>query len=97
MIENFGCDFFSSGLGHDMLESKVKNFFERKTSDGPRYDTYLLYYTGDVYDTGDWALAGNLTQYDTEISEHFHYMEVILIHLNLFITRFVTTRFWIQH
>ena len=59
MIENFGCDFFSSGLGHDLLEAKVKNFFERKTSDGPRYDTYLLYYTGDVYDTGDWALAGN--------------------------------------
>ena len=59
MIENFGCDFFSSGLGHDLLEAKVKNFFERKTSDGPRYDTYLLYYTGDVYDTGDWALAGS--------------------------------------
>ena len=61
MIENFGCDYFSSGLGRDLLESKVKNFFERKTSDGPRYDTYMLYYTGDTYDSGDWALAGIYT------------------------------------
>lgn len=59
MIENYGCDFFSSGLGHDLLQPKIKNFFERKTADGPRYDTYLLYYTGDVYDSGDWALSDN--------------------------------------
>ena len=58
MIENFGCDFLSSGLMEDYLESKVKQFFDRKTNHGPRYDTYILYYSGDVHDTGDWALVG---------------------------------------
>ncbi|KAL3852470.1 hypothetical protein ACJMK2_016103 [Sinanodonta woodiana] len=59
MIENYGSDFSSSGLSLEYLESKTKQFFERKTADGPRYDTYLLYYCGDVYDSGDWALADN--------------------------------------
>lgn len=61
MIENYGCDFSSSGIGEDYLASKVKQFFDRKTPDGPRYDTYLLYYCGDCNDTGDWALSGSGT------------------------------------
>ena len=40
------------------VQSKLKAFFERTTVDGPKYDTYLLYYSGSVYDSGDWALAG---------------------------------------
>ncbi|XP_012944586.1 transmembrane protein 168-A [Aplysia californica] len=57
MVQNFGCDYSSSGLELDNLHSKLKAFFERRTSDGPRFDTYLLYYSGDVFDTGDWALS----------------------------------------
>ncbi|CAG5136275.1 unnamed protein product [Candidula unifasciata] len=59
MIQNFGCDYFSSGLDVDNLQNKLNAFFNTRTSDGPRYDTYLLYYSGDVYDTGDWALSGD--------------------------------------
>ncbi|XP_059166708.1 transmembrane protein 168-like [Physella acuta] len=57
MIQNFGCDYSSSGLELDSLQNKLKAFFDRRTNDGPRFDTYILYYSGDVYDTGDWALA----------------------------------------
>uniref|UniRef100_A0A0B6YSN7 Transmembrane protein 168 n=1 Tax=Arion vulgaris TaxID=1028688 RepID=A0A0B6YSN7_9EUPU len=59
MIQNFGCDYSSSGLELESLQNKMKAFFDRRTSDGPRFDTYLLYYSGDVYETGDWALADN--------------------------------------
>lgn len=59
MIDNYGCDFSSSGITADYLKSKVMQFFERRTGDGPRYDTYLLYYCGDCHDSGDWALTGN--------------------------------------
>ncbi|XP_033746705.1 transmembrane protein 168-like [Pecten maximus] len=61
MINNFGTDFSSSGMSQEFLQSKVKAFFGRccMGENGPRYDTYLLYYSGDVYDTGDWALADN--------------------------------------
>ncbi|KAK3796721.1 hypothetical protein RRG08_037485 [Elysia crispata] len=59
MIQNFGCDYSSSGLELDNLRSKLRAFFDRCTADGPRFDTYLLYYSGDVYDSGDWALSDN--------------------------------------
>jgi len=58
MIDNYGSDFSSSGISEDYLKSKVAGFFTRKTSDGPRYDSYLLYYSGDCIDSGDWALTG---------------------------------------
>ncbi|KAH9496368.1 hypothetical protein Btru_010740 [Bulinus truncatus] len=57
MVQNFGCDYSSSGLELDALQSKLKAFFDRRTNDGPRFDTYVVYYCGDVYDNGDWALA----------------------------------------
>ena len=60
MIDNYGCDFSSSGLSEDYLHSKVTQFFSRKTTDGPRFDTYLLYYSGDCLESGDWALTGEL-------------------------------------
>ncbi|WAR25458.1 TM168-like protein [Mya arenaria] len=59
MIDNYGCDFMSSGVSEEYLRSKVCQFFTRKTSDGPRYDTYMLYYSGDCLETGDWALTDN--------------------------------------
>ncbi|XP_013089967.2 transmembrane protein 168-A-like isoform X1 [Biomphalaria glabrata] len=57
MIQNFGCDYSSSGLEIETLQNKLKSFFDRRTNDGPRFDTYVLYYSGDAYENGDWALA----------------------------------------
>ena len=60
MIDIYSCDFSSSGLSADSLEAKLRTFLSRTTADGPRYDTYLLYYSGHVHTNGDWALAGEL-------------------------------------
>ena len=54
----FGCDYSSSGITTESISSKLRAFFAQSTVDGPRYDTYLLYYSGPVYENGDWALAG---------------------------------------
>ena len=70
LIENFGCDYSSSGLTGESVESKLKLFFQRATVDGPRYDTYVVYYSGHVYESGDWALAGRLL---------VHYIHVYII------------------
>ncbi|XP_071082473.1 transmembrane protein 168-like [Haliotis cracherodii] len=59
MIDNYGCDYSTSGLSEDYLKSKVNAFFERRTADGPRFDTYMLYYSGEVYENGELALADN--------------------------------------
>uniref|UniRef100_A0A8B9G5C3 Transmembrane protein 168 n=1 Tax=Amazona collaria TaxID=241587 RepID=A0A8B9G5C3_9PSIT len=58
MIETYGCDYSTSGLTFDTLHSKIKSFLELRTSDGPRHDTYILYYSGHSHGTGEWALAG---------------------------------------
>ena len=58
LIENYGCDYSSSGIASENVETKVKSFFQRCTHDGPRFDSYLLYYSGPVVASGDWALAG---------------------------------------
>lgn len=58
MIDNYGCDFTMSGMAMEYVELKIKAFFERQTPDGIRHDTYILYYSGDVYEYGDWAMAG---------------------------------------
>lgn len=58
LVETYGCDYSSSGISIDSVESKLKAFFQRVTTDGPRFDTYILYYSGSVFDQGDWALAG---------------------------------------
>lgn len=59
MIETYGCDYSTSGLTFDTLHSKIKSFLELRTADGPRHDTYILYYSGHSHGTGEWALAGN--------------------------------------
>ncbi|XP_066490279.1 transmembrane protein 168 [Tiliqua scincoides] len=58
MIETYGCDYSTSGLAFDTLHSKLKSFLELRTPDGPRHDTYVLYYSGHSHSTGEWALAG---------------------------------------
>ncbi|XP_061496003.1 transmembrane protein 168 isoform X4 [Rhineura floridana] len=58
MIETYGCDYSASGLSFDTLHSKLKSFLELRTPDGPRHDTYVLYYSGHSHSTGEWALAG---------------------------------------
>ncbi|KAI1239287.1 hypothetical protein IHE44_0012402, partial [Lamprotornis superbus] len=58
MIETYGCDYSTSGLTFDTLHSKIKSFLELRTADGPRHDTYVLYYSGHSHGTGEWALAG---------------------------------------
>ncbi|NXG48478.1 TM168 protein, partial [Psilopogon haemacephalus] len=58
MIETYGCDYSTSGLTFDTLHSKIRSFLELRTADGPRHDTYILYYSGHSHSTGEWALAG---------------------------------------
>lgn len=58
MIETYGCDYSTSGLSFDTLHSKLKAFLELRTVDGPRHDTYVLYYSGHTHGSGEWALAG---------------------------------------
>jgi hypothetical protein len=45
-IQNFGCDYASTGLNRESLDSKLRAFFSNRTLDGPIYNTYLLYYCG---------------------------------------------------
>ena len=58
LIDNYGCDYSSSGLTADAAAAKLCAFFQRQTADGPKYDTYVVYYSGHVHENGDWALAG---------------------------------------
>lgn len=59
MIHTFGCDYSTGGVTLDALRAKLRNFLEVCTADGPRHDTYLVYYSGHTYSgTGAWALAG---------------------------------------
>ena len=58
LVDNFGCDYSSSGLTIESVQSKLRGFFQQSTADGPRYDTYLVYYSGQVYENGHWALTG---------------------------------------
>lgn len=61
MIYNGGLDLSTSGFEADHLESKVKKFFDRRMSNGVRYGAYILFYNGEVYDNGDWALADGIS------------------------------------
>ena len=57
------------------MEVKLRSFFQRVTADGPQFDTYLIYYSGHVYDNGDWALAGK-TKMFFEVA-----FEVVLLYI----------------
>lgn len=58
MIEIHGCDYSSSGVTRNTLNAKLCSFLEAHTTDGPRYDTYILFYSGHTHRTGEWALSG---------------------------------------
>lgn len=59
MIQTFGCDYSTSGVTLETLQTKLRNFLELCTEDGPRHDTYLIFYSGHTHKgTGSWALAG---------------------------------------
>lgn len=58
LIEPFGLEYSSRGLSFEDLKLKLRQFFQSLTPDGPRYDTYLVYYSGPVDENGDWALTG---------------------------------------
>ncbi|XP_067292071.1 transmembrane protein 168 [Pseudorasbora parva] len=58
MIETYGCDYSTSGLSLEALQAKLRVFMEAHTTDGPRHDTYVLYYSGHTHRSGEWALAG---------------------------------------
>lgn len=58
MIETFGCDYSTSGMTLEGLQAKLRSFLESTTADGPRHDTYVVFYSGHTHYSGDWALAG---------------------------------------
>lgn len=58
LIEPFGCDYSTSGVTLEALQTKIKSFLELRTADGPRHDTYVIFYSGHTYETGEWALTG---------------------------------------
>ncbi|XP_054608825.1 transmembrane protein 168-A [Dunckerocampus dactyliophorus] len=59
MIQTFGCDYSASGVTLEALHGKLRNFLELPTADGPRHDTYLVFYSGHTHKgSGSWALAG---------------------------------------
>ncbi|KAF7662431.1 hypothetical protein LDENG_00236230 [Lucifuga dentata] len=61
LIENFGCDYSTSGVTLEALQAKIKSFLELHTADGPRHDTYIIFYSGHTHRSGEWALAGGDT------------------------------------
>ncbi|XP_077425510.1 transmembrane protein 168-like [Vanacampus margaritifer] len=61
LIDTFGCDYSTGGVTLEALQAKLKAFMELRTADGPRHDTYVLFYSGHTHRTGDWALAGRDT------------------------------------
>ncbi|XP_061678001.1 transmembrane protein 168-like [Syngnathoides biaculeatus] len=61
LIETFGCDYSTGGVTLEALQAKLKSFMELRTADGPRHDTYVLFYSGHTHRSGEWALAGGDT------------------------------------
>ncbi|XP_061922741.1 transmembrane protein 168-A [Entelurus aequoreus] len=59
LIQTFGCDYSASGVTLEALQVKLRSFLELRTADGPRHDTYLVFYSGHTQKgSGSWALAG---------------------------------------
>ncbi|XP_030072977.1 transmembrane protein 168 [Microcaecilia unicolor] len=69
MVDTYGCDYSTSGFTYDTLHSKLKSFLELRTADGPRHDTYILYYSGHSHSSGEWALAGGDTLHFNSLLE----------------------------
>ncbi|XP_067111013.1 transmembrane protein 168-A isoform X1 [Osmerus mordax] len=58
LVQTFGCDYSTSGMTLEALQNKLKAFLDLRTADGPRHDTYLIFYSGHTLLTGAWAMAG---------------------------------------
>ncbi|KAM6895370.1 transmembrane protein 168-A [Xenentodon cancila] len=59
MIQTFGCDYSTSGVTLEAVQNKLRNFLELRTADGPRHDTYLIFYSGHTTKgSGAWSLTG---------------------------------------
>ncbi|KAM7378132.1 hypothetical protein PAMA_013160 [Pampus argenteus] len=59
MIQTVGCDYSTSGVTLEALQTKLRNFLEFCTAEGPRHDTYLIFYSGHTHKgTGAWVLTG---------------------------------------
>ncbi|CAG5927666.1 unnamed protein product [Menidia menidia] len=59
MVQTFGCDYSTGGVSLEAAQAKLRSFLELRTADGPRHDTYLLFYSGHTHKaSGAWALAG---------------------------------------
>lgn len=58
LIEAFGCDYSTSGVTLEALQTKIRSFLELRTADGPRHDTYIIFYSGHTHRSGEWALTG---------------------------------------
>ena len=56
LIDMYGCDYSVNGLEPKIMENKVKALFGSSTTDGIKYDSYILYYSGHTYQNGDWAM-----------------------------------------
>ena len=61
LIDMYGCDYSINGLEPSTLSNKVKALFSSNTSDGLKYDSYILYYSGHTYQNGDWAMNDGST------------------------------------
>jgi hypothetical protein len=60
LIVQFGADWSMQGLEKAELSKKLRLFFAQTTAEGPRYDTYLLYYCGPTTPSGgELALTDN--------------------------------------
>ncbi|KAM9328603.1 transmembrane protein 168-A [Pholidichthys leucotaenia] len=70
MIQPFGCDYTTSGVTLEAVLTKLRNFLELRTADGPRHDTYLIFYSGHTHKgSGAWALAGGESLHLAQILE----------------------------
>ncbi|KAM9705156.1 LOW QUALITY PROTEIN: transmembrane protein 168-A [Menidia menidia] len=59
MVQTFGCDYSTGGVSLEAAQAKLRSFLELRTADGPRHDTYLLFYSGHTHKaSGAWALTG---------------------------------------
>lgn len=70
MIQTFGCDYSTSGVTLETLLTKLRSFLDLRTEDGPRHDTYLIFYSGHTQKgTGTWVLAGGESLHLSQLLE----------------------------
>ena len=58
LIQTHSCEYTSQGMSLESLKRNLKTFFDSRTNDGQRMDTYFIYYYGPMTENGCWALGG---------------------------------------